>query len=87
MPGEVGPEPPSDFQIQSITRTTDGNVTLSWPVAQDADYEVEFSTTLDTWTVIDDIDFTVDANTATLLDTNPARTEAEEGYYRVALLP
>ena len=83
------PKPPGTerFDTPSITLNTDGTISIGWLAAQDVGYRVEFSTDLENWNAIDDVNFSVNVNDATLEDSNTNRTEAPSGYYRVLLLP
>ena len=82
----VDPPVADRFDITSIV-LTEGQLAIGWLAAQDVGYRVEFSTDLENWTPIEDIDFSVDVNDATLADTNAERIALSSGYYRVVLLP
>ena len=79
---------PRDRFVQvHVSRNTSGNMLVRWLAAQGVGYLVEFSNDLQSWETIEDTRFSVQVNDAVLEDSNPERTEKDEGCDRVVLVP
>ncbi|HUF60816.1 MAG TPA: LamG-like jellyroll fold domain-containing protein [Verrucomicrobiales bacterium] len=76
------PNDASDYLRVLETRRTEGGVELNWSAKDGREYDVLYSPnmTAASWEVIATL--TASGDSATYEDTDPARTGAEEGYYR-----
>jgi hypothetical protein len=74
-------DPTSTFRLTDVERSEAG-VSMTWSNVAGMSYEVEYSTTLGSWTVIGSV-----ADGANFEDTDAARIANPNGYYRVRVMP
>ncbi len=80
-----GPLRGAGFVIEDVVRTEAGTVSLNWPTEPGVRYAVEYSTTLEgDWQTVATIDG--DGDMMNFVDDETARIDADQGYYRIAVL-
>ena len=79
--GTAPNDPTSTFRLTDVERSEAG-VSMTWSNVAGMSYEVEYSTTLGSWTVIGSV-----ADGANFEDTDAARIANPNGYYRVRVMP
>ncbi len=87
---DAKPQPPVEPAVLEIltVAATDGGVVLSWRSEEGADYDVEHSSDLQTWTKINGAAVSGGAGGETAFeDDEPARVEAARGFYRALEAP
>ncbi len=80
--GPVDPPTPEGFEILDAVRTANG-LEITWSSSAGTNYDVEFSTDLQSWTKINEAVIASAGASTAFEDTDAGRTGGDEGYYRV----